>query len=146
MPRGKGTKPRTVDKRFRPGFIADLDGRYPVVRGLKHRFACYLADLGGMENLSHMEQTVVKRIVHLEHLVEQKESSLIRGESVEVHTYLACVNSLSGLLSKLGLKRRARPISLSDYMRDKQGGPHGRQSSQLSDDAEKLPDPPAGQP
>lgn len=116
MSKGKGTKPRTVDKRFRPGFIADLDGRYPVVRGLKHRFACYLADLGGAANLSHMEQTVVKRIVHLEHLVEQKESSLIRGESVEVHSYLASVNTLLGLLSKIGLKRRAKTLSLKDYL------------------------------
>ena len=116
MSKGKGTKPRTVARRFRPSFLSDLDGRYPVVRGLKYRFACYLSDLGGAANLSTMEQTIVKRIVHLEHLVEQKESSIIRGTATNLHEYLASVNSLSGLLSKLGLKRRAKQLSLKDYL------------------------------
>jgi hypothetical protein len=116
MPKGKGTKPRTVARRFRPSFLSDLDGRYPVVRGLKQRFACYLADLGGMSNLSTMEQTIVKRIVHLEHLVEQKESALLAGTGTNINEYLASINTLSGLLSKLGLRRRAKTLSLKDYL------------------------------
>ncbi len=116
MPKGKGTKPRTVARRFRPSFLSDLDGRYPVVRGLKQRFACYLADLGGTGNLSAMEQTIVKRIVHLEHLVEQKESALLAGTGTNINEYLASINTLSGLLSKLGLRRRAKTLSLKDYL------------------------------
>jgi hypothetical protein len=116
MPKGKGTKPRTVARRFRPSFLSDLDGRYPVVRGLKHRYGCYLSDLGGTANLSTMEQTIVKRIVHLEHLVEQKESALIAGTGANINEYLASVNCLSGLLGKIGLKRRSRQVSLRDYL------------------------------
>ena len=115
---GKGTKPREVARRFRPSFLSDLDGRYPVVRGLKYRYACYTSDLGGTATLSAMEQTIVKRIVHLEHLVEQKESALLSGGTLDVHEYLSAVNTLSGLLSKIGLKRRAKQIpSLTDYLR-----------------------------
>jgi hypothetical protein len=116
MPKGKGTKPRQVSKRFRPTFLSDLDGRYPVVRGLKQRFACYLSDLGGVANLSTMEQTIVKRIVHLEHLVEQKESALIAGTGTNINEYLASINTLAGLLAKIGLKRRSRQLSLRDYL------------------------------
>lgn len=119
MPKGKGTKPRQVAKRFRPTFLSDLDGRYPVVRGLKQRLACYLSDLGGTANLSTMEQTVVKRIVHLEHLVEQKESAIIRGTATDITEYIASVNCLSGLLTKIGLRRRAKLISLKDYLDSK---------------------------
>ena len=117
---GKGTKPREVARRFRLSFLSDLDGRYPVVRGPKYRYGCYLADLGGEQNLSTMEQTLVKRIVHLEHLVEQKESVLLRGGAFDVHGYLAAINTLGGLLSKIGLKRRARQISLKDYLANSQ--------------------------
>lgn len=116
MPKGKGTKPRTVARRFRPSFLSELDGRYPVVRGLKYRYGCYLSDLGGGTNLSTMEQTIIKRIVHLEHLVEQKESALIAGTGTDINEYLASVNCLSGLLSKIGLKRRAKQLSLKDYL------------------------------
>ncbi|MBX3347784.1 MAG: hypothetical protein KF747_03485 [Nitrospira sp.] len=119
MPKGKGTKPRAVARRFRPSFLSDLDGRYPVVRGLKYRYGCYLSDLGGLANLSTMEQTIVKRIVHLEHLVEQKESALIAGTGTDINEYLSSINCLSGLLSKIGLKRRSKQISLRDYLTTK---------------------------
>lgn len=122
MPKGKGTKPRQVAKRFRPSFLSDLDGRYPVVRGLKQRFACYLSDLGGAASLSTMEQTIVKRIVHLEHLVEQKESALIAGAGTNINEYLASINTLSGLLSRIGLKRRAKMLSLKDYLSSSKTG------------------------
>ncbi len=116
MPKGKGTKPRQVAKRFRPSFLSDLDGRYPIVRGLKQRFACYLSDLGGTANLSTMEQTIIKRIVHLEHLVEEQESALIAGTGTNVNEYLSSLNTLAGLLGKIGLKRRSKQISLKDYL------------------------------
>ncbi len=123
MPKGKGTKPRTVARRFRPSFLSDLDGRYPVVRGLKYRLGCYLSDLGGAANLSTMEQTIVKRIVHLEHLVEQKESTLIAGTGINLNEYLASINTLSNLLSRIGLKRRAKSISLKDYLNNSKPEP-----------------------
>ena len=128
MPKGKGTKPREVARRFRETFLTDLDGRYPVVRGLKYRHACYTSDLGGTANLSAMEQTLVKRIVHLEHLVEQKESALIGGAAVDISEYLSAVNCLSGLLSKIGLKRRARNVSLKDVLQQPaQSGPQPKE-------------------
>jgi hypothetical protein len=66
-----------------------------------------------------MEQTIVKRIVHLEHLIEQKESALIAGTGTDINEYLASVNCLSGLLGKIGLKRRSRQVSLRDYLNAK---------------------------
>ena len=116
---GNGTKPRNVAPRYRPSFLSDLDGRYPVARGLKYRLKCYVSDLGGIETLSRMEETLVKRIVHLEHFVELKESALVNGGPMAVGEYLLAVNCLSGLLSKIGLKRRAKQISLTDYLHDK---------------------------
>ena len=123
-PGQKGTKPRDVASRFRETFLTDLDGRYPVVRGLKHQYACYTSDLGGIQNLSHMERTLVKRIVHLVYLVEQKESALIGGKPLDVNEYFTAVNCLSGLLSKLGLKRRAKQLpSLQNYLSERSASP-----------------------
>jgi hypothetical protein len=117
MPKGKGTKPRDVARRFRPTFLTDADGRFPVVRGLKYQNACYISELGGEANLSHMERTLVKRIVHLSYLVELKEAVLIGGGALDVNEYITAVNCLSGLLSKIGLKRRAKLLpSLKDYL------------------------------
>jgi len=50
-------------------------------------------------------------------LIEKKESTLAHGETVDVNAYLAALNTLSSLLGKLGLRRRAKQVpSLSDYV------------------------------
>jgi hypothetical protein len=114
---GTGTKPTDISKRFRADFLENLDGRVAAVKTLHERLSALVSDLGGFENLSYQEKTLCKRVVHLERLIEKKESTLVNGGTVDVHEYLAAVNSLAGLLTKIGLRRRAKQVpSLSDYV------------------------------
>jgi len=113
---GTGTKPTDISKRFRADFLENMDGRVAAVKTLQERLSALVADLGGFESLSYQEKTLCKRVVHLERLLEKQESMLVHGGTIDVHAYLAAVNGLAGLLSKLGLKRRAKPVSLDVYL------------------------------
>ena len=118
MPSGKGEKPTEVQKRYEAGFLDSMDGRTEVTRSLRQRLGQLVADLGGVSNLSYMEQSLCKRVVHLERLIEKRELTLAHGGAVDENLQLTTINCLSGLFSKLGLKRRARKIqSLDEYLK-----------------------------
>lgn len=116
---GKGTKPIDISKRFQTDFLETMDGRVTAVKALHGRFNALATDLGGIDGLSFQEKTLCKRVVHLEALITKMESVLVKGGAVEVHVYLAAINALASLLSRLGLKRRSKQISLRDYLNTK---------------------------
>jgi hypothetical protein len=113
----QGTGAKEVPAKFEEGFLATMDGRGRTVRTLRQRLGALISDLGGAAGLSYQEQSLCKRLVHLERLIERKESTLAHGGNVEETNYLSAINALTGLCGKLGLKRRAKPVlSLSDYL------------------------------
>jgi hypothetical protein len=80
-----------------------------------------VSDLGGLTNLSYQELSLCKRITHLERLLERQESLLAHGGSVDLNCYYSAINTLSGLFSKIGMKRRARKIQrLEEYLKKPQ--------------------------
>ena len=113
---GKSALPTDVPVRYDEGFLDELDGRAEVTRTLRQRHGALVGDLGGLDCLSYQEQSVCRRIIHLERLIERQESILLQGGSVDLNYYLSAVNCLSGLLSKIGLKRKAKQLSLKDYL------------------------------
>ena len=109
-----------VPRRYKGGFLDDLDGRSPAVRGVKYVRGCLESDLGGNSNISRMEYGLVDRSAFLIYLAEEMELAVLSGKkNLNVNEYLAVVNSLSALLSRLGLKRRSKQISLRDYLNAK---------------------------
>src|SRR5215831_7558507 len=113
----KSEKPSEVSKRYRENFLDAMDGRAEVTRTLRERLSALIADLGGLDNLSYQERSLCKRIIHLERLIEKDELTLAHNGPIDRHAHFAAVNALSGLLSKLGLKRRARQVpSLAEYL------------------------------
>ncbi|WHZ25321.1 MAG: hypothetical protein OJF51_000116 [Nitrospira sp.] len=114
---GIGTKPTDISKRYRADFIQKMDGRVTAVKALHERFNALASDLGGLESLSFQEQSLCKRIVFLERHIERMELIVAKGGTVEVHAYIASINALAGLLSKIGLRRRAKKIPpLHEYI------------------------------
>lgn len=107
----KSEKPTEIANRYTTGFMEELDGRVRAARTLRERLRGLVTDLGGWGSLSYQERSLAKRILHLERLIEKKESTLAHGGNVDESTYLAALNTFSGLLSKVGLKRRAKLIS-----------------------------------
>jgi hypothetical protein len=111
------TKPTDVENRYHGAVLDELDGRVRLARTLRERMRALTNDLGGVKELSYQEQSLCKRAVHLERLLEQKEAMLAHGGTCDESSYLNAINALSGLYSKLGLKRRARVLpTLREYV------------------------------
>ena len=101
--------------------MAELDGRVRVARSLRDRLRALTSDLGGVTNLSYQEQSVCKRAVHLERLIEKKESTLAHNGTVDENSYYSAITTLSSLFSKLGLKRRPKVIgTLAELLSQRQ--------------------------
>jgi hypothetical protein len=100
-----------------------MDGRSEVARTLRDRLQALSADLGGWSSLSYQEQSLCKRLIHLERNVELKELRLAQGNRVDENLYYCGLNALSGLWSKLGLKRRVKILALKDYLEAKTSKP-----------------------
>jgi len=118
-PGQKGTKATEISKRFRADFLEMLDGRAEVTRTLRERLSALISDLGGLDGLSYQEVSLCKRAVHLERLIELRELKLANGGTVDVNEYLSAINCFAGLLGKLGMKRKARTVTLKDYLSTK---------------------------
>ena len=99
-----------VPRRYKGGFLDDLDGRSPAVRGVKYVRGCLESDLGGNSNISRMEYGLVDRSAFLIYLAEEMELAVLSGKKINVTEYLAVVNALSGLLSKIGLEEAPLPL------------------------------------
>lgn len=108
--------PTDVDPRYTDDFLEAMDGRARVARTLRDRMRALLADLGGPDQLSYMERSLVKRAIHVERLIEKRELTLAHGGTVDDQAYFSGITALSSLFSKLGLKRRAKQLpSLHEY-------------------------------
>lgn len=113
----KSDKAWLVPRRYKGGYLDDLDGRSPAVRGVKYVRACIESDLGGTANISRMESSLVDRSAFLIYLAEETELAVLSGKkTINITEYLSVVTALSNLLARLGLKRRAKTLSLRDYL------------------------------
>ena len=114
---GKGTR----GKRYCRG----IDGRSAWVRRAKGIIAAHLSDLGGVENTSAAERSIIRRASTLTVELERFESKFATaGEASpdDLEVYQRCANSLRRLLEAVGLQRRSRDITptLSDLIREDQ--------------------------
>ena len=124
MPRGKGEKPTDLTGRYDEDFLAQMDGRVRVAKSLRERLGALVSDLGGMAALSYQEQSLCKRIVHIERLIEKDELTLAHNGTIDRHAHFAALTTLSSLFSKLGLKRRAKQLpSLQNYLSERSASP-----------------------
>jgi len=79
------------------------------------------SDLGGEDELSEGEKSLLRRIVTLEVQCEMQESSFARREgeigATALDLYSRTSNTLRRLLESVGLQRRAKDVtpSLSEY-------------------------------
>jgi hypothetical protein len=122
---GKSNLLRDVPARYDEGFLDEMDGRSELAKVLRQRLRALVSDLGGLDALSYQERSLCKRAVHLERLIEQRELTLAHNGTVDESGYFNAINVLSGLYHKLGMKRRARTVSLKDVLSQQpaQSGP-----------------------
>jgi hypothetical protein len=109
---------RVTNGRLLPG---DNRGRW--VRRAKDLIALHLSDLGGEDNTSSAERSIVRRVavltVELEAL-EREFATAGQATPEKLELYQRTANSLRRLLEAVGLQRRPRDVtpSLTDIMRE----------------------------
>ena len=101
--------------------IAGVDQRSPWVRRCKDVIAAHLSDLGGVDNTSAAERSIIRRAAVLTTELEVLEVRFAKaGEAsaADLEVYQRCSNSLRRLLEAIGLQRRSRDVTptLSEYL------------------------------
>lgn len=95
--------------------IPGVDGRSPWIRRCKDIIASHISDLGGVDNCSAAERSIVRRAsvmtVELERL-EVKFAKAGEANADELDQYARVSANLRRLLEAVGLQRRPRDISV----------------------------------
>jgi hypothetical protein len=109
--RKRGTVTRSTDiPEWGNTTLDQMDQRGRVVRAMRQDLNALHSDLGGLSNISVMEKILCEKIVQLKRLTEKKEALMLQDQQIDEGAYVNAVSCLSGLVSKLGLKRRAKQI------------------------------------
>jgi hypothetical protein len=94
--------------------LAGVDGRSPWIRRAKDLIGEHLQDLGGPDNTSAAERSIVRRVavlsVELEHL-ETRFATAGEANAEDLDLYQRTANSLRRLLEAVGLQRRPRDVT-----------------------------------
>jgi hypothetical protein len=127
---GHSSKRTTLPRAARPGWLKRMDGRSTLTRELHERLAAIADDLGGLDQVSAIERSLIERFIHSEGLAAQIEEAARDGEDFDCARYLALVDRVVRIAQALGLRRRMKPTEdLHAYMRrkaaEKEGGVGG---------------------
>lgn len=116
------SKTAAPPKRYTPDWLQTLDGRTQVAAAMRSRHTALCNDLGGHERLSYQQLALIDRALFLQYWLEQEEQKLATGAEFDSAKWVQACNSLNGLLSKLGLERRAREVpALQQYLQANSG-------------------------
>ena len=108
-----------IPNNFKNGFLNELDGRTNIAQVLRARFNELTEDLGGVENLSYQQRSLVERSLWLEYHLSEQEKILASGGDFDSGKWTQAVNALQGIYSKLGLERIKRVQSVHEYIQSK---------------------------
>jgi hypothetical protein len=116
--RGKSMKLlATLPRRYRPDFMARLDKRTIFGQAIYDRYQRVTTDLGGIESLSTLQQSLVRRLTWFEVMIEGMECRMAQGEQIDIGSWTQLVNTWLGIARTLGLERKAkRGKSLHELM------------------------------
>jgi hypothetical protein len=95
-------------------FLPGIDNRGPWIRRCKDVIAAHLSDLGGPDNTSAAERSIIRRVgvltAELEHL-EVRFATAGEANAEDLDLYQRTANSLRRLLEAVGLQRRTRDVT-----------------------------------
>ncbi len=105
-------------------FAQDGYGRGPWARRARDLIALHLSDLGGLDNTSEAERSIVRRIAVLKVELERLEASFSENAPTErtLDTYSRVSGQLRRLLETVALERRQndKTLTLAEYLRSKE--------------------------
>jgi hypothetical protein len=102
--------------------LPGIDQRSACIRRCKDVIALHLADMGGADNVSAAEHSIIRRAAVMTVELEQLEVkfALDQGNAHDIDLYIRGSGSLRRLLETIGLQRRAKDIgpTLGELLRD----------------------------
>jgi hypothetical protein len=120
----KGRSGRRMRKklttRYKPDWLERSDGRFAEIRAMRERLTAISSDLGGAENLTRIEQDLLRRYVFIAQVCEHAEQDAHTGTSIDISSYLGHVDRMHRIGMALGLRRRTKEaLSLGEYLATK---------------------------
>ena len=108
----------------RPAALPDVDHRSTWARRLRDLIALHTSDLGGEDNISQAEKSIVRRAAVLTCELERLEVAFAEAGEPQpalLQVYQTTANSLRRLLESGGLQRRSRDVTptLAQYLQSK---------------------------
>ncbi len=105
--------------------LHNVDGRSVWARRAKDLIQAHIADLGGAENISSAELSLVRRAATIATELERRESEFAKAGEVrseDLETFARVSSQPRRLLETLGLKRRAKDVTpdLHTYLRNRE--------------------------
>jgi hypothetical protein len=102
--------------------LPGVDGRSPWVRRCKDVIAAHISDMGGEDNTSAAERSIVRRAATMTVELERLESRFAlagQADPVDLDLYQRTAGNLRRLLEAVGLQRRARDVTptLTEYLK-----------------------------
>jgi len=114
------TKLMKLPKKYKVGFLQKMDGRTEACKMLRSSFNEIISDLGGVDNLSHIQICLCERFTFLEFVLRRLEYRIAnepKQSSKLLARWVQSLNSLVGLGKSIGLERRAKKVpSLEKYI------------------------------
>jgi hypothetical protein len=117
--RGKEARSRITNGKV---LVSGVDQRSEWVRRCKDIIELHLSDLGGSDNCSEAERSIVRRCAVLTTQLEQLEVKFAQAEgaafSKDLDLYVRASGNLRRLLAAVGLRRRAKDVTptLGEYL------------------------------
>jgi hypothetical protein len=109
--------------KYEAGFLAKLDKRTEVYQLLNDAYQEVVGDIGGVENLSHVQVCLAERFCFLEFVlrgIEHRIATEPNKSGKLLSRWVQALNSLVGLGRTIGLERRVKKIAnLRTYIEDK---------------------------
>lgn len=120
----KKIKTQKLPRRYQPGFLRRMDRRTSFSKRLRAVFNRVVEDLGGEDQLSTIQLTLVERFAwlkaHLQLLEDEMAKSSDDLDPKTVAQWVQSNNCLMGLAKTLGLKRaKAAPTDIKLLLRGK---------------------------
>ncbi len=107
--------------------LPGVDGRTLWARRCRDLIGAHIADLGGIDNVSEAEKSIVRRCAVLTTALERLEVKFAQAngdvDPNDLDLYQRTAGNLRRLLEAIGLRRRPRDvIDLQTYLRTKHAG------------------------
>lgn len=108
----------SIPAKYTPDFMERLDKRTVLGRAVRGRYAAIVNDLGGIENMTSIKLSLVRRFTWFETMIEGMECRAAAGEGVDIGAWTQLTNSWLGIARMLGLERRQRHVrSLREHLK-----------------------------